>query len=296
MIERVQLGNVTALVGSRGGKYPSANSVLVEDERTLLVDPSVDIVDVGAAIASRPVDVVVISHAHEDHFAANYLFEEAELIVHEQDAPAMSSLDALMDAYGIDSEGESAWRQIVVDQFNYRERADVQAVRDGETIELGRTTVRCLHTPGHTAGHMCLLFEPDGVVFTGDLDLTRFGPYYADATSSLEDTIRSLERLRDLEGVSAFVSSHEAGVVRDDLRGHVERYLDVLAVREGTLLEFVREPHTFEEIAERCIVYGKRYEHIPWQLHAEDVMMRHHVERLRQQGRVSVADEHVVAT
>jgi len=285
MFERVALGGLTVLVGERGGKYPGGNSILVEDDIRLIVDPSTNVAAAGAD-AVGGVDIVVNSHAHEDHFAGNFLFPDASLVLHEADAPAMASLEALLAAYGMDEASEQAWGRLVVEQYNFRPRGDAVSVRDGDVLDLGRTRVRFLHMPGHTAGHMCLLFEPEGIVFTGDLDLTRFGPYYGDATASLTDVIASLARLRALEGVTAFVSFHEAGIVRDDLRGAVDRYAAVLADRDAALLDFCREPRTIEEIGAQCIIYRKRYPHLSWQPHVEKVMMKQHATRLVALGRM----------
>jgi len=291
MFDRVSLGGegLSVLLGTRNGKYPSANSLLIEDEITVLVDPSVNVVAAGAKSLERRIDVVVNSHAHEDHFAGNFLFRQVPLLLHEADAPAMASLEALLAAYGTE------WAQVMVEQYNYTPRSDVRAVTDGEVLDLGRHRLHFLHMPGHTAGHLCLRIEPEGVVFTGDLDLTRFGPYYGDANASLDDTIESLARLRELQGVSAFVSSHEAGIVREDLRGAVDRYAAVLGERDRALLEFCVEPRTLAEIADRCIVYRKRYESIPWQAGVETVMMGRHAERLVRLGAMRNEDDKFVA-
>jgi glyoxylase-like metal-dependent hydrolase (beta-lactamase superfamily II) len=46
--------------------------------------------------------------------------------------------------------------------------AAVTTFRDGETLDVpGRP--RVLHTPGHTAGHVCFWLEPQGVLVAGDL-------------------------------------------------------------------------------------------------------------------------------
>ncbi len=291
MIEEVRLGHVTALVGARSGRYPSANCVRVDDERTLMVDPSIDVVASREGIATSTVELLVNSHAHEDHFAGNFLFERAELVMHSSDAPAMASMEALIDAYGLGPEFDEEWAEVLRRDFNFRPRADITTVGEGDTLELGKGRVRFLHTPGHTAGHVCLLFEPDDVLFTGDLDMSRFGPYYADRTADLGQMIDSLARLRDLDGVRAFVTSHEAGVVREDLRGTVERFTDVLWQREEKLLEFLERPRSLDEIARAWIVYGRRYDKIPWQYHAERVMMEQHAERLAQLGVIEKLDD-----
>ncbi|MBI5504086.1 MAG: hypothetical protein HY899_04750 [Deltaproteobacteria bacterium] len=49
MFEKVSLGGegLSVLLGTKNGKYPSGNSVLVEDDCTVLVDPSVNVVAGG---------------------------------------------------------------------------------------------------------------------------------------------------------------------------------------------------------------------------------------------------------
>jgi glyoxylase-like metal-dependent hydrolase (beta-lactamase superfamily II) len=77
-------------------------------------------------------------------------------------------------------------------------------VHDGDLLPLGATAV---HTPGHTAGHLALLFPRDGgVLFAGDA-ATNFvrlgaGPIYED----VEDGMRSLRRLSGLEFETALFS------------------------------------------------------------------------------------------
>ncbi|HYC56169.1 MAG TPA: MBL fold metallo-hydrolase [Candidatus Binatia bacterium] len=285
MFERVGLGSITVLVGAKGGKYPNGNSIVAGSDVRVLVDPSTNVVAAGRDAVGH-VDLVINSHAHEDHFAGNFLFDDVPLLLHGQDAPAMSSLEALLAAYGMDAASEESWGRALVEQYNFRPRTDVRTVADGEVLDLGTTRIRFLHTPGHTAGHTCLLFEPEGVVFTGDLDLTWFGPYYGDATASLTDVIASIARLRSLDGIRAFVSFHEAGIVRDDLRGVLDRYEAVLWERDRALLELCRQPRTLEEIGERCIVYRKRYQHLFWQPHVERVMMAQHARRLIELGQM----------
>lgn len=295
-METFDLGNLTILEGDRKGKYPSANSILVKDEVCLLIDPSVDIDQSGRDAVAAHVDVIVNSHAHEDHFAGNHLFPEAQLRIHEQDASQMRSLDALMDAYGTPAAEREAMRKFLVEGFNYRPCNDLHTLTDGEVLDLGRTRVHCIHTPGHTPGHLVLLFEPDAVLFVADLDLTAFGPFYGDACASLEDTIGSIQKMRSLSGnLNACISSHQAVVFRDDIAATMDRYLDVVWDREARLLAFLAEPRTLDEIADHCIVYRKKYPHIPWQYHAEKNMMSMHVDRLAAQERVLIEDGRIRA-
>jgi len=42
----------------------------------------------------------------------------------------------------------------------------IQSVAEGQTLSIGGLEVKCLHTPGHSAGGLCFLIE--GHLFTGD--------------------------------------------------------------------------------------------------------------------------------
>ena len=48
----------------------------------------------------------------------------------------------------------------------------------GEEFDLGATSMEVVGAPGHTAGFCCLFFPHQGAVYTGDIDLTVFGPWY----------------------------------------------------------------------------------------------------------------------
>ena len=42
------------------------------------------------------------------------------------------------------------------------------AVKDNEKWLFGKSTVKILHIPGHTLGHICFFFEKERIAFTGD--------------------------------------------------------------------------------------------------------------------------------
>ena len=41
-------------------------------------------------------------------------------------------------------------------------------VEHDQIVDLGDVMIRCLHTPGHVANHVCYLLEASGIVITGD--------------------------------------------------------------------------------------------------------------------------------
>ena len=87
-------------------------------------------------------------------------------------------------------------------------------------IDLGDRSFVVLHTPGHSAGSICLLDDADGTLFTGDA-------IYVDARLGWEDPeafAASLGRLRDLD-VRVVHSGHGRSFDGAELRKAVDAAL-----------------------------------------------------------------------
>jgi glyoxylase-like metal-dependent hydrolase (beta-lactamase superfamily II) len=278
------LGRTTVLGGSRGGKYPHGNSLLVRgDEESLIIDPSLAVV----AREERPrADAVLNSHCHEDHVAGNHLYPDVPWHLHEEDVPGIRSIEGMMAIYGMSPLAGAAFEEAVRRQFHYMPRPDARSFRDGDVFELGGARVTVVHTPGHTRGHCAFLIEPDGVLYLGDIDLTSFGPYYGDAWSSLEDFERSLALVRAIEA-RWYATFHHIGVLdgRAAFVERLDRYAAVIASREARLLAFLAEPRSLDEIARHRFVY-RPTDPVPYAEDVERRSMGQHVARLVRDGRV----------
>ncbi len=173
----------------------------------------------------------------------------------------------------------------MVKVFNYRERVPSKEFTDSETFSFGKTSVEVIHTPGHTPGHSCFFFGEEGLVFLADIDLTPFGPWYGDASSDLDQTIASINRIKAVPA-GIFVTAHGEGVVQGDARKKLDDFLHILDERESALLEFLREPRTMEDIVGEWIVYKKPREPVKFYEFGERGIMKKHLERLLASGSV----------
>jgi len=275
---------VAVLVGERGGKYPHGNSALVRGrDATALLDPSLTVA--RAPELPGGVDLLLHSHAHEDHIAGGHRFPSAAVYAHREDVIGLRSLDGLCRISGY-AEVAPGLQEMLVEHFHYRPRPDAAAFEDGTVFDLGGVSVCVVHTPGHTRGHCAMLVEPEGVLFLGDIDLGRFGPYYGDAWSDLDAFERSLRAVREIPA-RVWVSFHEAGVIEDTaaFAAALERFRARIAERERALWEYLAEPRTLAEMVSRRFFYPPT---VQWPL-VEEVERRsieQHLRRWEREGRV----------
>ena len=285
----VQYGGVTLLASPEGGRYPSGNSLLISGTaRTVLVDPSIEVHRRGGS--TDAVDLVVISHAHEDHLAGLHLFPDLPVLAHPAEVGAVRSPEVLLAGFGMRSSEAGGFRERLRDTFHLSERQDVGTFEDGDVVDLGGRTLTVVHLPGHTAGHCGLLVEPDGFFFLGDIDLTSFGPYYGDLSSSLDDFLTSIGRLRDVDA-RWYGTSHQVGVLddRQAFLDALDRFAAVVDRRDETLLRLLRQPRTLADVVAHRLVYRPHVE-LPFVEAVERRTASLHLERLERHGLVVPTD------
>jgi len=101
------------------------------------------------------VKYIINTHGHPDHTCGNGIVKDAT------DVPILiNKLDAKML-------NQTSKRMMAIFGFHVISPAAGGFLADGDVINLGESSLRVLHTPGHTPGSISLIFN-DNCVFTGD--------------------------------------------------------------------------------------------------------------------------------
>jgi hydroxyacylglutathione hydrolase len=171
-----------------GGLLSSKSYIIADSDEAAIIDAGVHYKNIVGILEERKLSLkyIILTHAHVDHtFYMNDLNTAtgASVVIHAEDAPILA--DARLsgtEMFGVDKK---------------MNKADI-LVKDGDSLYIGQTELKFIHTPGHTPGSMCIIVQDS--LFSGDtlfrqsVGRTDLG---AGDTKSLELSLKKLMELPD---------------------------------------------------------------------------------------------------
>lgn len=289
--------NIFLIAGEDRAQFPYCNTLVVKDREILLVDPGAGTKRLHASlnqlgIRLRDIDFLLLSHYHYDHRGPAVdiqLASECEILVHPADAPAVKDYVTFKKYTGIlDSPFEADWDHFFKSLLNLEVCPVSSLIQEGDRLNLGATEWEILHTPGHTPGHVSLFESDSRILFTADVDLTRFGPWYGNIASDLTDFRNSVQRLHDLVTTPntdplTVTTGHRFRSVNNPAQAF-NTYANHFEIRDHDILTALKGPRTLEQLIECNIIHSDFS--IPILRFFEGIMIEKHLASLQAQGRI----------
>ncbi len=226
------LKHVTRITAPNPGRMtgPGTNTYVITDAgKSVVIDPGPDHPEHLARIATLVTGdlvAIVCTHSHPDHYPGAIPLRQ---MLGQTDSPILGRRAG--------PHFNPAWifepdRQL----------------QDNEVILCGSLRLRALHTPGHASNHVCLLLEPDQLLFSGDHILNGSTTVIDHPDGSMLDYMNSLYRLRDepirfILPAHGYVLGQPVAQIDGLIRHRLKREAKVLAAveqhRQATLDELV---------------------------------------------------------
>jgi ribonuclease/clavin/mitogillin len=206
-----------------------------EDEQAALADFVKGLIDDG-----RTLREIILTHQHPDHVGGvEHLREQLggnlTVAAHRLTAGALEG-------------------RVRVEHF----------IEDGDVLELGgepNISLRAMHTPGHTRGHLSFYEERTGALLTGD-NIVGIGSVLIDPPEgSVRDYLATLERYRDLPRLVALFGGHGPAV--GSPRAKIDEYIAHRLKRQSEILAAVRAGATTP-----ARIVEQAYTDVPAKMHA----------------------------
>lgn len=250
------------------------NSYMVKgDEKVLIIDTGMNRKE-----CSRPmfknleklnVDLnktdFFITHIHADHLglvgklatdSSKVYFNEPEASLISKKEKVSERMEKFFSFYRSHGFPEEELQNILErhpgPRYSVDSEVDFCVLSGGEELEIGGYTFRCIETPGHSPGHMCL-YEPDEkVLFSGDhvlFDITPNITWWPVMQNALDEYLKSLEKIKNLN-VNLVLPSHRS--IQENLRERIEELKEHHQNRlEEVLLALEGRSKTAWEVASR---------------------------------------------
>lgn len=291
MIEKLT-DNISILFNEEG--FINANTVLIEGDSRIMIDSGSG--NLLKQIEPEHVDVLLMSHSHYDHINGNDLFTGAVKYAHPIERESLKNPEKTTATEG--------WDRLMGDDVeNYAEQLGGLNPRvlepwpvdrvfdDGDIFENSSTKIEVILTPGHTAGHCAFFFPEENFIFTGDICLTKVGPWYGDFDCDVNDFIASVNRIIEMKPAK-LTTAHNSEILTENITETLQEYRDRIYKREKRILNFIKKgPATIDSIAGEKLIY--RMHPTAFVLFWEKAMVKQHILRLLEGGLIRETEEGV---
>lgn len=251
MIEEISANLYRIEVPLPGSPLKAINSYLIKNaDRILVIDTGwnqeVCMEAMRAGLRELGIDGhridFFITHLHADHFGlvSNLMTDHSKIYFNQPDADRFKSgfrLEEFLNFARSNGYPEIELQKALQSHPGLKFRAspglDFHILKEGDTISIGEYAFRCIATPGHTWGHMCL-YEPKRKIFvSGDHILNDITPniqLWSDDWNPLKEYLASLDKVYELD-IELVLPGHR-GIFRDcrkrilELKQHHQDRLD----------------------------------------------------------------------
>ncbi|TXT57458.1 MAG: Hydroxyacylglutathione hydrolase [Candidatus Thorarchaeota archaeon] len=292
--------HVYLIRGENKSRFPEANSVLIDDEILTLVDAGSNLSHIEQTLRSlqhqiEDIEQIVLTHFHIDHKGyAQQILERAdcEVMCHPAGKEAVETFEGMMRYYGVENHQYRSYWENILEEWLPHVKSSYKItdyLKEGREIDCGETSLVPIHTPGHTPDHTCIGINGTETILLVDIDLTRFGPWYGNKVSVIDEFKESVRKVINLQPKIG-ISSHLLNPVEDALQERLEEFYTVFNQREKRIIENIKNGlDTVGKLSKAPTIYPR----IPLDLFLifEEFMVRKHVDQLKSKGIIRQEEE-----
>jgi len=192
------------------------------------------------ALAGVRLKYIFITHHHYDHSSGAHRLREAtgaQIVLHRAEEELLLNPKLETGDMEIPEDQKDAREQAAKWRAEAAKAIPDMRVEDGQVLMVGGLHLRCVHAPGHTAGHLCVLLEEEGLLFAGDnvlgVGTAAIGP---PPHGDMAEYVRSLRKMQAL-GAELLAPGH--GPMVKEPHRKLQELIDHRLQREDQIVSLV---------------------------------------------------------
>ena len=280
--------NIFYIPGKNNSRFPYCACLYLKGQNLrVLIDAGMGASRL-APVQKWGIDILILTHCHIDHRLTRREIPDVPVWCHKAAAPYLNDRDLFYDAIGLQRSGLKLAGHL--DYTDGMFGIEIHHyLQDKEHLDLGGISLETIHTPGHTPGHLAFYIPEADLLFTADVDLTSFGPFYGHDFADIDEFIQSIQRLRQLN--ASIVTTGHAGPFNGQVSEKLNTYEEIIYSRDRLILEQLRQPKTLGDFRGRKLIF-RSYPDFPdlmrW---FELVHIEKHLQRLKTMEKVQCRDD-----
>ncbi|MFX1283847.1 MAG: MBL fold metallo-hydrolase [Promethearchaeota archaeon] len=270
--------------GKNNGKFPFSHSIIFNNSKeTILIDTGCGIENLQTLKEKYNIYRIINSHTHPDHSAGNWIFKNnvESIEVPIQGFNTSGDILALSNRFTEPGDIAKYWRDNIPKIMGMKDCKPTLSFDSKSEFDFGDVKLLPIYTPGHTIDHYCFYEPNDQILFSFDIDLTSFGPWYGHIESDISQFKESITRIKELE-IKILISSHK-GIITKNIYKQLDEFyrkIEERTVKIRGLLK--RGVLTIDQLVEEKPIYGEFPYVEPLLRYWETQMIKKHLVEIEQ--------------
>ncbi len=192
------------MITIKGNEHYAHSYLICRFDSCFLIDPSHDEELIYQALDGKKLTGILITHAHSDHVHLLGSFD-VPIYLHQADAHLL--FEDQHNGYAPEAHPYK------------RKQLELKYVTQGDLISIADQTIHVFHTPGHTKGSLCFLYE--NKLFTGDTLFKESVGRHDLYSGNLVDLRRSVLELIQLNpNIKIYPGHDEPSTIRHEIKNN----------------------------------------------------------------------------
>lgn len=271
--------------------FSSCAGIIVQSKKKVMIDVNMGEEETASLIEKEKPGAAIITHYHLDHSLWTRYVDtcsNAVLFIPEAEAPYLTSLDFFIEHTAGPFGTGKKWKDFTLN-MGYAPLKKYEFYNEHTTFKDVAPEIVLIETPGHSPSHTSFYFPDEKILFSGDMGLDRFGPWYGWADCNIKKIVESILRLDGL-AVNLILTSH-GGVFKKGIQKQWAQCIRHILQREEKIIQKLDAGISKKDII-RQGVFFKDKENVrePMRsfLNMWDTTMYNHHEKLIKQGGLKI--------